>query len=194
MSDNEKGIKGAEPYHQAIVAAKEGRLDDIDPKMFLVYYNTLIRIRKDYMPVSADLASVCGVWVQGPAGIGKSFVLRKLLGNKFYRKMRNQWWDGYIAQEYVICDDVDVFDVKLGGLIKDWCDSYALTVETKGGAQSIRPKNVFITSQYSIGEIWKDHQTVDAITRRCRVVNLFDATNCPIWHSLASIEELFNKF
>ena len=140
------------------------------------------------MVAPADTPRVAGVWVQGPAGCGKSSGVRKLLSavnETFYVKMRNQWWCGYQHQKYVICDDIDVYDVKLGGVIKNWTDRYAFTAEAKGGAMSIRPELVFLTSQYSIGEIWKDAETKDAILRRCYVINMFDITT-----SFPSLEEI----
>jgi len=170
----EKGQASKDAWDSMLASAKKGVLDEI-PSVFLVrYYNTFKAIRKDFMVKPADSPCVTGVWVQGPAGIGKSRFVRNLVGSNFYRKMRNHWWDGYQSEPYVVCDDVDKFDVKLGGLVKDWCDRYSFTAEAKGGAMSIRPTLVFITSQYSISEIWQDKETCDALTRRCVIINFFD--------------------
>lgn len=170
----ERGDASKDMWDSMKESAKKGMLDEI-PSVFLVrYYNTFKAIRKDYMLKPADSPTVTGVWVQGEAGCGKSRYVRSLVGSDFYRKMRNHWWDGYQQEPFVICDDLDKFNVSLGGLIKDWTDRYSFTAEAKGGAMSIRPKLVFFTSQYAISDIWSDRETADALLRRCVVVNFFD--------------------
>lgn len=163
-----------------LASARSGNLDAIPSSYLVRHYSTWKNIKKDAMFKPQDCPSVTGVWIQGPSGCGKSRSVRGLIastGEEFYRKMHtNAWWDGYCDQPYVIVDDVDKYDVKLGGVIKDWTDRYAFTAEAKGGAMSIRPRLVFFTSQYSIGDIWQDVETREALARRCFVVNFFDST------------------
>jgi len=175
-----KGKKGGmDPrYATSIASAKQGAFEDIEPDIFLRYYNTLRKIQKDFAVPPPDSLHVTGVWIQGPAGCGKSVGVRKLLGNdftKFYSKKRaTQWWDSYLNQPYVLVEDVDPYCKAMGGHYKDWADRYTFMGETKGSATYVRPKLVFFTSQYSISDIWDDQETVDALRRRCVIINMFN--------------------
>lgn len=123
----------------------------------------------DYMPRIEPLADVCGIWIFGESGAGKT---RTVLAKypDAYIKPRNNWWDGYQEEEVVVVDDVDKFDVALGGKLKHWGDFAPFIAEIKGGSRKIRPRLVIVTSQYTIGDIWKDRETQDALARRFRLV------------------------
>lgn len=193
-SQEVKGKLSADQWNSMLSSAKNNSFDDIPAQYVIRYYSALKCIAKDFMKRPVDNNHVSGVWVQGPSGCGKSSWVRKLLGeNLFYNKMRNKWWDGYRREEYVICDDIDKYDVALGGVVKDWTDRYAFTAEAKGGAMSIRPKLVFFTSQYRIQDIWVDSETQAALLRRCYVIDMFN-DSCLMPYSMDSIlENLTNR-
>lgn len=146
-------------------AAKEGRLDDIPPEVFVRHYSSLRRIAKDYMVAPPSLESVCGVWIHGPPGVGKSHKARVDYPNA-YDKMCNKWWDGYQNEEYVLIDDFDKNHSGLGHHLKRWADKYPFTAESKGHAVSIRPKKIIVTSNYRIEDIFDDLLLVEALKRR----------------------------
>ncbi|AXH74447.1 MAG: putative viral replication protein [Cressdnaviricota sp.] len=169
LSNKEKGEAEKERWADALAAAKEGRIDDIPPDIVLRQYSSIRRIERDYMPPVDRLEGPCGVWIWGAAGCGKSKSVLDAYPD-VYPKPRSVWWDGYQREEVVLVDDVDVFDVKLGGLIKHWADAYPFIGEVKGGSQKIRPKKLIVTSQYKIEEIWGDSRTREALLRRFVVV------------------------
>lgn len=156
-------------WTEAKRACIEGRIDDVPDDIFFRYYRTCKEIRKDYMDVPTDADETTGVWIYGPPGVGKSHKARADYPNS-YLKMQNKWWDGYQGQETVILDDFD--SKELGHLLKIWCDRYAFLAETKGGAMSIRPKKIIITSNYSIDEIAWDSVTREAVKRRMQVIHM----------------------
>jgi hypothetical protein len=150
--------------------AKRGQLEEIPPDIRVRQYSTLLKIQRDYMPAMERLASPCGTWITGPAGCGKTRAVLDQIPDA-YPKPRNQWWDGYQREDVVLVDDVDKFDVRLGGYFKHWADCYPFIGEVKGGSQKIRPKRLIVTSQYSIEEIWEDAATREALLRRFVVIN-----------------------
>lgn len=161
----------AEKWEAAKVAAQEGRIEDIPSDLFIQYYSTFRRIEKDFMRPPEDLDGVCGVWIHGKSGIGKSRYARYHYPD-FYDKPLNKWWDGYQQQENVILDDIDPNYHMLAHYLKRWMDRYSFTCEVKGGAMSIRPKRIVVTSQYSIEECFPEPAAAEAIRRRCQVIYL----------------------
>lgn len=120
------------------------------------------------MPKVAPLPSVCGIWIYGLSGSGKTRAVLSLYPD-CYIKPRNVWWDGYQSEEVVLVDDMDVFDKALGGKLKHWADFSPFIGETKGSSSRIRPFKLIVTSQYRISEIWEDEQTREALGRRFTV-------------------------
>lgn len=115
------------------------------------------------------LDSVCGTWIFGLSGCGKTrAVLAAYPGA--YIKPRNNWWDGYNNEPVVLIDDVDIFDKALGGKLKHWADFCPFIGESKGSSMRIRPQKVIVTSQYKIEQIWEDQETRDALNRRFIVI------------------------
>lgn len=168
-TSKEKGIAEAERWNRAWTLAKSGDIENIDPDIRIRQYSALRRIQKDFMERPPNLPAVCGVWVYGAAGCGKTTTVDSIYPDA-YAKPRNEWWDGYNFEEIVLCDDVDKFDVRLGGKFKHWADYKGFIAGVKGGAMYIRPKKFIVTSQYTIEEIWEDEATRDALNRRFTVV------------------------
>jgi len=145
--------------------AKLGNIEAIPVDIRVRQYSAIRRIQRDYMPSVESLSSPCGVWIYGLSGAGKSRSVMDAFPT-CYPKPRTQWWDGYQGESVVLLDDVDKFDVRLGGYLKHWADCYPFIGEDKGGSKKIRPLRFFVTSQYRIEEIWEDEKTRDALLRR----------------------------
>lgn len=168
-------------------SAKRGDLEAIPVDIRLRYYSTVKRIAQDYMPRVPNLADVCGVWIFGGSGVGKS----RSVGFKFptaFEKPRNKWWDGYQGEQVVVCDDVDKYNVALGGDFKDWSDYKTFIGEFKGGSRRVRPKLFLVTSQYKISQIWSDPETQEALGRRFVEVEKIAGVDL-VWPVSADIEE-----
>jgi len=114
----------------------------------------------------AQLLGVCGIWLYGPAGCGKTTSANRAYPNAFLKPI-SRWWDGYQGEETVILDDFGVYHRELTTDLKHWADFLPFIAETKGSSVYVRPQRVIVTSQYSIEEIWgEDAQALEAITRR----------------------------
>jgi len=169
VGPEEKGEKEKRRWEEAWEFAKAGRIEEIPADIRVRQYGVLRRIERDYMPPVERLPGPCGLWIWGAAGSGKT---RSVLDTypDAYPKPRSQWWDGYQGQPIVYVDDIDIYDVKLGGSLKLWADAYPFIGEIKGGSQKIRPTRLIVTSQYRIEEIWTDRETREALLRRFVVV------------------------
>lgn len=156
-------------YELAYELAKKQQLYKIDRGMLIRYGSSLKMIQKDHPAQMDDNDYLCGVWLYGPPGVGKSRSARWLY-SKAYPKPLNKWWDGYQGEDFVLMDDIEPVHHVLGHHIKQWADHYPFTAEQKGTSVRIRPKIICITSNYTIEEIWSGVMG-DAIRRRFVVIN-----------------------
>ncbi len=78
------------------------------------------------------------------------------------------------GQDYVILDDVGPDQGQwIGSLMKRWTDHYPFPAEQKGTTIQIRPKNIIVTSQYRISEVFcSDILLKDAMERRFTVIEM----------------------
>lgn len=114
------------------------------------------------------LEEVCGVWVYGQSGVGKTHWAMEKYPNA-YLKQLDAKWTGYAGQDNVIVDDMDPFHKNLGKCFKDWGDKFVFAADAKWGGGNYRPKAVVVTSQYHPQEIWSDYETYSAIKRRYKI-------------------------
>jgi len=162
-------------WDHAKSAAMSGDLEAVDSQIFIQHYGSLQRIRDRYMkpPEHLPIGVVCGVWIMGEPGTGKSHYARETIaGGVFFDKPLNKWWDGYAGQDNVILDDVGRAEGKwMGGLLKRWADRYYFPAEIKGYTMTVRPKKIIVTSNYDITEVFGDDMVVqEAILRRFEVI------------------------
>lgn len=165
ISPAQRGRNEVDRWNTIWSHAKSGNFDEIDKDILIRYYSSIKKIRMDYMPQVEPLAGVCGFWIFGLSGCGKTRAVLSAYPQAFI-KPRNNWWDGYQQEEVVLLDDVDKFDRGLGGKLKHWADFAPFIAEQKGGSLRIRPKKLIVTSQYKMEDIWDDEETLLALNRR----------------------------
>lgn len=71
------------------------------------HYGNLSKICKDHLITDKKYKDTRGLWIYGPAGVGKSREARTIAGVDYYPKLCNKWWDGYKGEKTVIMDDID---------------------------------------------------------------------------------------
>lgn len=140
-------------FKETIKYAREGKLstvEDLHPGLFLRYKKTLDTLRQFDV---AELTNACGVWIYGPARIGKDYAIRTLVD--VYMKNNSKWWDGYDGEKFVLLCDIEPEHGKwIGYYLKIWSDRYEFNAEVKGGTTKIRPKKIYVTSNYSMESIF----------------------------------------
>lgn len=164
-------VATAERWKRARVAAVSNEMEDVPDDIFIKCYSAIQSIAKDNLRLPADLDGCCGVWIYGPAGVGKSRRAREKYPDA-YKKLANKWWDGYKQEDNVILDDFDKAHAMLAYHLKIWADRYGFIGEVKGGALPCRPKKFVITSNYAPEDIWTDEETLGPIRRRFAVLHM----------------------
>lgn len=149
--------KRKEEFAQAIDLAKKGKIDEIDPELQTKYYRTYELIASRNLEVEATVP-MNNFWIYGPAGVGKSKSVREKYPD-LYVKNLNKWWDNYRGQEVVLIEDIDPNHREfMLHFLKIWADHYKFQAEFKGGSKEIRPKKIFVTSNYSIDDIFGNNE------------------------------------
>lgn len=164
---SELGIIESNRWDTAWALAKTGSIEEIPADIRIRSYSTLRRIGQDFMAVVVPLESTCGIWIYGESGSGKTRAVYGKHPDAFVKPC-TKWWDGYQGEPVVVVDDLDKYHVALGGELKHWSDFMPFIGECKGGSRRIRPSTLIVTSQYTIGDIWKDEETREALGRRFR--------------------------
>lgn len=109
-------------------------------------------------------------WHWGKTGTGKTYHIKKTYPGA-YTKLRNKWWCWYKGHEVVLIDDLGKEQIS-GSNLKTWCDHYPFPVEAKHTTlPPIRPNKIFVTSNWSIREIYPDPQDYEPLERRFKVIH-----------------------
>lgn len=184
------GLATKEKWDSIWASAKSGNLDDVEAKTRVVHYRTLKQIESDYAVRAPDLDDVCGLWFYGPPGCGKSHHARSI-NQDYYIKPANKWWDGFSPSRHpvVLLEDLDHSTAFLGHYLKLWADKWSFAAEKKGSTMQIRPKQIVVTSNYSIEELWGSDQSMCMALKRRFKVTRFEPRTSP-FSPLSSLAEL----
>lgn len=177
------GAKGTQIKWETVKElAQKGDLDSIEPKVFVQNYRTLKQIAMDFQTKAKELEDVCGEWIYGKPGVGKSYTARKENPDLFDKPI-NKWWDNYNNEACVLLDDFPKDGTYMTQFLKRWGDRYPFPAEIKNHVRQIRPQKIVVTSNYHPSDIFKDDD-LEAILRRFKVrkiekIQQMDLTHAP---------------
>lgn len=131
----------------------------------------------------------------GPSGTGKSRLASERAQNPYY-KNTGKWWDGYDGTADIIIDDF-TGNIPFTELLR-LTDRYPHTVETKGAMINFAPKNIFITTNLCIMDIYPDHflkhpAHANAIGRRITENIIFDKSTYGLEKENWSIKKILQE-
>lgn len=152
--------------------AKEGRLEAIEPQIYVCHYKSLKNIWSD-SGTPVETTDPRGLWIYGQPGTGKSHMVRTG-ANSLYIKGQNKWFDGYFGQESILLDDFDKGGECLGHHIKIWADKWKAYGEIKGSMVALKHTKFIVTSNYLPQDIWADSTMLEAIQRRFQFCHKVD--------------------
>lgn len=93
---------------------------------------------------------ICGVWLVGEPGSGKSHYAQTQYPDS-YKKAQNKWFDGYGGEKQIVLEDLDTGT--LSHHLKIWADRWPCTGETKGGTVHLMHDVFVVTSNYQIEDL-----------------------------------------
>jgi len=171
ISNDNKGRAEKLRWQRARDLAKSGNLDEIDADIYIRCYSTLKSIAKDHQSKPPPVEVKC-FWIYGSTGTGKSHCVENAFPDCYKKSMDDlKWFDGYDNEDVVYLEDIDVYQIKWGGLLKRLADKWPMQASIKGSMKYIRPKTVIVTSNYTPDQIWSDPQTLEPLMRRFKVLH-----------------------
>lgn len=173
MNENKK-----RKYEEIIKLSEERNIKKLKleyPREFLQHYNKIISISNNVEPVKDNLTEVSGILIYGESGSGKTTMVRTQYTN-LYLKDKKRWdtWDNYHGQENVLIDDITPsFMTKYWEDFLTILDIFPFPAKILyGQLESIRPKNVILTSNYTIEQLLYavPYQSQTAVRRRFKEI------------------------
>ena len=131
-----------------------GLVSDVPAGVFARYSSGLLKLAARVPgPYRPELRVVC---IVGPTGIGKSYAVRDRYPHLYcpYYGNSGLWWDGYTDQRVVLLEEF-AGQVQLQKLLQI-LDPYPSSLECKGGSVASRFNLVFLTSNRSPTEWYRD--------------------------------------
>lgn len=165
-----QGSGNAERWTLAKEALLDGRIEDVDPEIFIKYYAACKNIMKDHMKKPEAIQGTCGLWIHGDTGTGKSHSVITQHPDRYIKPL-NKWWDGYQNEVVVHLDELAPSHAQwIAPYLKKWADKWPFDAETKGSSIQIRPELVVVTSNYALCDMGFSQEDLPALERRFRVV------------------------
>lgn len=176
MSQKEKGNSEVVAWQEALLAVQEGRLEDVRPDILCRNLKSVEYAAERIAGLKRKVETLdempkC-VWIWGPSRTGKSHHVDVTYPDRYIKDVNTKRWDGYQDQDVVELQDVDLQYAAYGGDLKRLADKYPIQIqEIYKPTRLIRPKAIFVTSNFHPCEIWRDSKMLDPIMERFELVH-----------------------
>lgn len=198
ISNMDKEIEKANNKEEKMNAMEELIKGNMEIKDFVSLYPSMnllgsySRLKANLTALRLDLRplprrqQVCGKWLIGEPGVGKSHLARTVTEGNLFVKLQTKWWCGYAGQKYVLLEDLSKPGphsalplLDLAYYLKIWTDKWDSVGETKGGANvPLAYSSFWVSSNYTIEEIFEgleDRSLLAAIKRRFVVMSIISS-------------------
>lgn len=185
MSKQEKGVAGGgasvDIWDETLHLAKQGRFEEIQPRMLIQHNSTLKKIHNDELKkYRLENITHKHIWIYGKTRVGKNTAVDGRYPMHFPKQMGENW-DGYDNHEVVHINDFGPGGKGMITYMKWWLDIYPFPARfLYTGCKSIRPELIIITSNYLPNEIWTDPSELDPILSRVNIHHFLEETT-PIY-------------
>jgi len=163
-------------YRKIIEYSKTRNLNAIQaeyPCAYFMHYKRILQLgvyNTEILPPDQK-----NIWFSGETGTGKSHRARQY--PNYYLKKRNKWWDNYNDEDNVIIEEWGPDNVQTANELKIWADRYSFPAEVKGGTIEIRPRQIIVTSNYTLSDCFPDSRDYAALARRFTQIQCISQTD-----------------
>lgn len=128
-----------------------------------------IEIKSMYDAAAKEYREISVIFVHGPTGLRKTSKIYEYFGEQLYGLFKTNnawWWQGYVGEKVLLIDDLTP-GLMSEDMALQYLQGHPLITPTKGG--SVRPlyNLVFLTSNWSFYDLWRDPH--GAIKRRIEI-------------------------
>ena len=163
------GQTNKQRWDEARKLANQQKLNEIEADIAIKCRFQLKDIAREALSTDRELYEPQNLWIYGKSGVGKSFLAQdfaEYLGEPFYIKNKDNYWEGYKGQAVVIVEDFGKNeDFSLQLLIKTWTGTSGFMCELNGGSSKIRPYHIVVVSSFSLEDCFTEDSNL------CEVVS-----------------------
>lgn len=177
VSKEDQGLQGKARTVDILRLAKAGQFDELEalyPEAWFYQQRAIMSARSHTLRNNVPLDGILeNYWIFGDSGVGKGMYIDTVAKAPYIKAASTKWWCGYAGEDDVVLDDMDAAIIPLLGEFKLWTCRKPFNAEVKGGNWLIRPKRIFVTSQWSPTRLFKAHpEHLAAIMRRFQIIEI----------------------
>lgn len=144
-----------------------------NPSAYIKYHKGINALKFIQDKTDKTEREINGLYIWGDSGVGKTRMAVDYDKNYYILSLKNQgqiWFDGYDGENTLIIDELKRGQINYGDLLRI-ADRYPYQAPIKGGSIMAKWKNVIITANHPMDEIFSDDY-LPAMKRRFKEICL----------------------